>query len=303
MGSVLTEIEYDSINQEQLDQMLAPIKIWIEEDNITRPSTDIKLRDKLNPGFYSIDVNTTYGIHCRPEKINSDELFIFHNNKINELLSEIDLFWSKKDIYDKNKLIHKRGILLEGFPGTGKTSIISLLCQKIISKGGVIFNISSPKNLFYYVSFIRDFFRKIEPDTPIITIIEDIDTYTEVFPDLLNLLDGTNNINHNLIIATSNNTEQIDNTLLRPSRIDLIIEVDLPDENIRKEYLLNKNIPQDDIDYLVTNSQGFSLADMKELYICIYILDYSPEEAILKLKNEYVKKNYLNRENNNGSYL
>ena len=36
-----------------------------------------------------------------------------------------------------------------------------------------------------------------------------------------------------------------------------------------------------------------SLADLKEIYICVFLLDYSIEEAINKISDPYIKQNYL----------
>ena len=173
-------------------------------------------------------------------------------------------------IYNEKNLIHKRGILLEGYPGTGKTSIISLISNEIINKGGVVFKVSSPRNLLIYINFIQNYFRKIESDTPVITIIEDVDKYEGVEAELLDFLDGKSQINHHVVIATSNNTEQVSNTLLRPSRLDLCIEIPLPNKLTREEYFINKNVPNDLLNDLVKATDGMSLADLKEIFVKVY---------------------------------
>ena len=66
-----------------------------------------------------------------------------------------------------------------GYPGTGKSSYISLICEDLIKQGGVVFKISSPSQLSNYKDFIPNVFRKIQQETPIITILEDIDTYSD----------------------------------------------------------------------------------------------------------------------------
>jgi hypothetical protein len=52
-------------------------------------------------------------------------------------------------------------------------------------------------------------------------------------------------------------------------------------------------VPENDIEELVSKSNNFSLADLKELYICIYLLDYTIDEAINKISSPREKKNYL----------
>lgn len=275
--------------------------MWIVDGSIIRPSTEVTINRKLEPGMYVVDSNQQYGIHCRKSSFCSDELFILPNSGVNELIKEINMFWEKGVEYKKNHLIHKRGMLIEGGPGFGKSSLISLLSKEIINKGGVVFKVQSPQKLFYHIAFIKDFFRKIEPDTPIITIIEDINDYNDVYFDLLDFLDGKNNIEHHVVIATSNNTENIEDTLLRPSRIDLRVKVQLPSEEVRREYFLHKQVPEDKIEELVEKSKGFSIADIKELYICIFLLEYNIDSAVKKIKNDVKKVNYLSKKSNKES--
>lgn len=270
------------------------ISVWLKDKDIIKPSTNISLLQKIEPGIYTVDFSRDHGIYCKKMDIKSDELFVFSDSISEKLLKEINTFWEKSERYKQNNLVHKRGILLEGFPGTGKSSIISILCKEIISKGGVVFKINGIRNLDTYFEFIRYGFRKIQPETPVVTILEDLDQYEEVESELLDFLDGKTHLDHHVVIATTNNTELIPDTYLRPSRIDLKIEVPLPSEQTRREYFKFKNTPEDEIENLVKQSEDFSLADLKELYVCIYLLDYTVEEAVGKITAPKEKKNYLN---------
>jgi hypothetical protein len=286
-----TQTSLDENEEEQ--ENITTMSVWVKDKDIIRASTDISLMSSIDPGVYIVDFNRDQGLFCKKIDIKSDELFIFSDSITTDLLAEISLFWDKAELYKANKLIHKRGILLEGFPGTGKSSIISILSNEIIAKGGVVFKINGYRNLDNYIDFVRTSFRKIQPDTPVITILEDLDQYEDVEIELLDFLDGKTHLDHHVIIATTNNTEIIPDTFLRPSRIDLKIEIPLPAEKTRKEYFEHKNVPESDINLLVEKSDGFSLADLKELYICIYLLGYSIDDAIEKITLPKEKKNYL----------
>lgn len=272
--------------------------IWLKEDNFIRASSEVTVIDKFPPGLYSIELTRELGLVAKKLPSNSDDLFVFKDSLSLKLLKEISLFWSKKDAFKEHGLIHKRGILLEGYAGTGKSSIISLLSLSLQKQGGVIFKVTSPKNFSDYLNFIKYEFREIEKDIPIITIIEDIDKYDMVESELLDFLDGKYNINHHVVIATSNNTEDLPDSLLRPSRFDLRIEVPIPSAEIRREYLVMKKVDPAEIDYLVENTEGLTLADLKELYICIKLLDYSNDEAIQKVSSPREKTNYLSKRSN-----
>ncbi len=300
MGSLLEDIEsHFFVLQENAPVPLEEEKprptmsVWVKDKDIIRASTDISLMSAIEPGVYTVDFSREQGLFCKKIDVKSDELFIFSDSITSDLLEEITLFWSKADLYKANNLIHKRGILLEGFPGTGKSSIISILSNEIMKIGGVVFKVSGYRNLDNYIDFVRTGFRKIQPNTPIITILEDLDQYEDVEIELLDFLDGKTHLDHHVIIATTNNTEIIPDTFLRPSRIDLKIEIPLPCKETRREYFVHKNVPEKDIEILVEKSDQCSLADLKELYICIYLLDYTIDDALTKVKTPKVKKNYL----------
>ena len=271
----------------------AKVSVWMQDKDIVKASTNVTILKKINPGIYTVEFDKNIGLFCRSLDVKSDELFLFSDSITQKLLEEINLFWGKSDLYKENNLIHKRGILLEGFPGTGKSSLISILCTNIIKQGGVVFKVGGYRNLEDYISFIRNSFRKIQPDTPIITILEDLDQYEDAEEELLDFLDGKTHIDHHVVIATTNNTEVIPDTFLRPSRIDLKIEIPLPCDQTRREYFRHKGVPEKDLEELVSKSDQLSLADLKELYICIYLLDYTIEDAVLKINSPRAKKNYL----------
>lgn len=285
----MQEDEYDDI--ETTSDPL--VSVWIKDKDLVRASTDLTILQKIEPGVYTAEYHRDLGYFCKQLKSNSDELYTFSDSITQNLLDEINLFWDKKDLYKANNLLHKRGILLEGYPGTGKSSIISLLSSEIIKKEGVVFVIPNPGSLAIYIAFMRSGFRKIQPDTPIVTIIEDIDQYENVLLELLDFLDGKTNLEHHVIIATTNNTEDIPDTILRPSRIDLRVLIPYPSESTRREYFKHKNAPEELLELLVTKSNKCSLADLKELYICVFLLNYSIDDAVRKIICPKDKKNYL----------
>ena len=267
--------------------------IWIKENNIYRGSVNVSLHKNINPGIYRVDLSREYGYFCEKIDIKSDELFLFSDALSIKILEEIDLFWKSYPAFKEKNLVHKRGILLEGPAGTGKSSIVTMLASQVINNGGVVFKISDYRNFLDYTTFLHHSFRKIEPTTPIVTILEDIDQYDDIMQQLLDFLDGKNSIDYHVFIATTNNTEELEDNLLRPSRLDLIYTIDNPSEIHREEYFKFKNVPEEDLAHLVKHSDGCSLADLKEIYICKYLLDYSTEDAISKVKTPRKKVNYL----------
>ena len=285
--------------EEYYDDYVDNVSMWVKDKDYFIPSTDIKVLKTLPAGMYKVDNTKDRGLHCKSISFKSDSLYTFSDSKTELVLNEIRSFWDKEKLYADNKLIHKRGILFYGYPGTGKSSVLNIICSELIEKGGVVFKISSPRNLVDYIDFLRFGFNKIESGSRIITIIEDIDDYSEMETELLEFLDGQFNINHHLLLATSNDTTNIPDTVLRPSRIDLKVEIPYPSEKTREEFFRFKSVPEEDLEELVTETEDLSLADLKEIYICRYILDYTLEQAIDKVTEDLDKKDYTSVRNKN----
>lgn len=288
------ELGIDIELEDDVDQDQEKVSVWIKEKNLFIPSTDISLHSELPPGLYQVDFTNDRGLYAKPIDLKVDELYTFSDSITEDLLSEVSSFWKKADLYKRNKLIHKRGILLAGNAGVGKSSYINMLSKELINNGGVVFKIINIRGFQFYLDFIQHGFRKIQPDTPIITILEDIDKYLDIETELLDFLDGQFHLDHHVVLATSNNTEELPDTFLRPSRLDLLIEVPNPSETTRREYFEKKNVDPDLIDELVEKSNEFSFADLKELYICVFVLDFTIDDSVERIINKTtIKRNYL----------
>ena len=150
-------------------------KMWqVSADNSTYfPEIKVLQKEKMDPGLYTIEFNNQQGYYAVKADLNSDNLIMLNDSIIQEMVDEIKVFWTKNELFEKHGFVHKRGILLYGGPGNGKSSIISLMCQELEKTGGIAFRIDNAAELLDYRNFMHDFFRKIEPDTPVLLIIED----------------------------------------------------------------------------------------------------------------------------------
>lgn len=268
---------------------------WISTGEDYIPAVNLKCVDNIPAGMYACAfVDRDY--HLTPIPINSDELFIFSDSYQESILSEIKQFWDKKELYKKYNLCHKRGILLEGGPGTGKSSLITQVIQHIIELNGVVFTVRNASEFQFLPIVLKSIFRKIEPERPVITIIEDVDKIIENLGGdqiLLDFMDGKQSINNHLVILTSNNTSELSDALLRPSRIDLRYRLDNPNDNVRKEYFQYKGISDDQIDEYVRLTKNLSIADLKEVFIATVILNKSIDQVVKDIKNPLQKRDYL----------
>ena len=218
---------------------------------------------------------------------------------MNAILEEASRFWQRVDIYKQYNFVHKRGILLESSPGMGKTSIITLLVKELVEKHhGVVFIVNSIHDFTKVYDFLKSTFRRIQPDTPVITIIEDIDKLanTQISGEILDFLDGKASIEHHLVIMTSNDTSDLPDALLRPSRIDRKFCISTIPVEARKEFFMKKGVSDEDISKFVSNSKDLSLSEMKELFIGNYISGLPFEEVLDYIIAPYEKREYTSKE-------
>jgi hypothetical protein len=120
-----------------------PCTLWVQDKDYFIPDISIRIHDQLPSGVYRMEfVERDWKAH--KTNINTDELYAFSNNCTSTILEEVNTFWDKKDLYKQFKIAHKRGILLCGAPGCGKTSIIQLLVKQIVDEQhGLVFTASN----------------------------------------------------------------------------------------------------------------------------------------------------------------
>lgn len=283
-------------NDDDDDEESELYSTWIDKGGSYSPAVNLKIVDKMPSGVYKILwKNDDFCI--TPLKVNTDELYRFSEDFTESILIEAEKFWDKAETFKKYKLIHKRGILLAGSPGCGKTAIINLLIQQLITKDGLVFVINNAREFDLYIEALKSVVRTIEPNRPIITIIEDIDQLLESKgsrdAEILDLLDGKNSIEHHLVIMTSNNTSELSEALLRPSRIDLLMEIPEPNETIRREFYTKKRVPDNILDEMVRQTEGMTFAEMKEVFTGVVVLGKDIHSVVTQVSNPKETKDYL----------
>lgn len=122
----------------------------------------------------------------------------------------------------------KRGVLLEGPYGTGK-SLTARQTARVASQNGWTFiSVTSAKSLKYALSFAKMY-------QPCVIFAEDIDRLTstrnEGANDLINEIDGVVGKNDEIItVLTTNFADKIDKAMLRPGRLDAVISLRAPEK-------------------------------------------------------------------------
>ncbi len=258
--------------------------------------------EDLPPGHYKVDFDSHRGYFLRKKPIITEEMLKFPAGQFEEIIKDIKKFWDSKSLYQKYKYVYKRGILLYGPPGCGKTTLIQLLSDELIrNHKGVIISISKEIEVEYFEKFCSKI-KDIEKNTPIILVIEDIDgllgenkSYTTSV--LLNLLDGGLQLENLVTIATTNHPEDLEERVAnRPSRFDRRYEIGIPTDKVKQYYLKAKIKKEDikkykiDINEWVKKTKGYTISHLKEIILSVVVLGYSFKEALLRMNSMMEKK-------------
>ena len=248
---------------------------------------------KVPSGVYEIGWNGNLGTHTlKKQPFKTDELYHLPSPEITDILQDIESFWNRVDKYKQYNFVHKRGILMYGDPGCGKSGIIQLISQQLIKRDGIVINVKDEDDVDKFTSFIGTF-RKVEPNRPIVVILEDIDSIAGEnryqTARLLNILDGVKQIEGVVYIATTNYPEKLQERITnRPSRFDRRYKVEAPSEEIRRAYIQHKLNEEDvkdiDIDEWVKRTEGMSLSHLKEVVISVIVMGRTFEETMNNLE-------------------
>jgi hypothetical protein len=180
------------------------------------------------------------GFFFQRKEATFDELMRLPDSASEEIYQNIETFWTKESHFRSFGFLWKRGILLWGPAGSGKTSTLQLISQSIVDKGGLSVYVTHPAITAQGLSI----FRRIEPDRPCVVMLEDLDAMisTHGEHEVLALLDGELQIDNVVFIATTNYPERLDKRIVnRPSRFDIVKLIGMPNAEAREMYLGRKN--------------------------------------------------------------
>lgn len=278
-----------------VEEYSAGFEQWLVDGDKFIPIT--RTIPELPAGDYGIKYDRTYDKYVLVlRQPLSEELIHLPMKEFDEVLDDIKTFWSSRDAYDEYGYIYKRGILLYGPPGCGKSSLVMLMNKELINKyDGIVINVSTSDDIVVFDDIMKGV-REIEPDRPVITVIEDIDNFVnsergpnELVSKLLNILDGKMQYDNMVIIATTNYPELLEERISnRPTRFDLRREIGAPKMKAREFYLRSKlkqkDIKKIDMEEWLSKTQGFTIDHLKELVCLVFVHKHPFEKALAEVR-------------------
>ena len=187
------------------------------------------------------------------------------------------------EVFQQMDLNAAKGVLLYGPPGTGKTLLAKAVANEAQSN---FISIKGPELLNKFVGEsekgVREVFEKARSNAPTVVFFDEIDSIAgergqnrsdsgvgeRVVSQLLTELDGLEELEDVVVIATTNRPDLIDNALLRPGRLDRHVHVPVPDEEARRKifevHTRDKPLAEGvDLDDLAARTDGYVGADIE----------------------------------------
>ena len=235
--------------------------------------------DALPPDSYHVN-HDGYRVIYTPANVNEEPVQIAPDSLAASISAEIKQFISGREKYKQFNLPFKRGYLLFGEAGCGKSALIREIQRNFIKTGGLVILMGH-----YTVAGYNDI-RNAEPTRPVMIICEDVDSMRSISEEgLLEFLDGQTVLSDAIFIATTNKIGRIATRLTeRPSRIDRVLEILPPTEADRSFYLKNFNLDEKTKERFVKLSNNLTFAQLKEMVLLHSIFNVPIEEAARRMQ-------------------
>jgi transitional endoplasmic reticulum ATPase len=216
------------------------------------------------------------------------------------------------EVFQAMDMESAKGVLLYGPPGTGKTLLAKAVANQADSN---FISIKGPELLSKWVGEsekgVREVFEKARSNAPTVVFFDEIDSIAtergrgstdsgvseRVVSQLLTELDGLEELEDVVVIATTNRPDLIDSALLRPGRLDRHVHVPVPDEEARKKifevHTRDKPLADGvDLERLARKTEGYVGADIEA--VCREAAMTASREFVHSVKKEEVAESVGN---------
>ena len=236
---------------------------------------------------------------------------IYLPNK-NEIINDIELFYSNEKQYEAFGIPFKRNFLFSGPPGTGKSSLIFSLAS-YFEKDLAIMAIAPDMDDSSFMMSVSNM-----PENSIL-ILEDVDTLFNQrakahdnqsflsFSAILNVLDGIARKHGLITIMTTNFADRLDSALIRPGRIDKVIEFKnasddqikemfcrfIPSQSDKAEEFIKK-LKEMNLNISIAELQHFLFTHREDQNLLSHMNEIKESQEARKFQDEFDKKSINN---------
>jgi hypothetical protein len=207
-----------------------------------------------------------------------------------DLRRQVEGFFDLRHHYARLGIRHRRGLLLTGPPGNGKTTALRVIAS-VRPEPFFLLSVRATSDQFD----LDEAFDQALLDAPSVLCFEDVDSlFGDVCPlsHFLNRLDGLAPSEGILVVATTNHPEKLDAAITnRPSRFDRVYSFPNPAAAEREAYL--RSLFRDDFDPRLTGwTEGLSYAQIQEVRIsaCLEAIESSAERPSADMARRAVER-------------
>lgn len=264
------------------------IDLLEELDSFTHKQNCLKTAKIRNVNLYSAH----FEIVESDKKRDTWENFYYEQSVRDLFELEVFGFLANYPRYKKRNIV-RRGVLLHGEPGTGKTSLGRIICNYLYDHAVIwitpeliqTHGIESIKNIY---QFARDI-------APSAIILEDIDLFgdnRDVSSNslrlgcLMNVLDGVNSVEGSVTIAMTNSVDSIEAALKnRPGRFDRKVSIGVLSDHLREKMLTDRlaefDVEDGVFEFILDKTNKTTGAEVDEVIksINMYFLSMSEEDS------------------------
>jgi hypothetical protein len=225
--------------------------------------------DRMPVGLYRMAVMQNIGPAFLRQQNDTDSLVELPDSESSKVVDEIRAFKGLKEAFQAHGFLYKRGILLWGPPGSGKTCTLQMIVKMLMGEhGSIAVLVEHPQIAATCLQALR----RIEPERQIVALLEDMDSLCQQYEEsaFLALLDGESQVDNIIFVATTNYPERLDKRFVdRPSRFDTVRYIGMPSAEARSTYLKAKvpDLSELALHEYVKLSDGYSIAHLREFII------------------------------------
>lgn len=237
------------------------------------------LYDKVPAGRIDIGRNMmgfTYDL-VKPKATTDERLEYLPGSPAQVIVDDVRKFVAGRPKFAALGLGYKRGYLMHGPPGTGKTATVQMILDELIREHDAVVPHTSECSQLH----IEGLRQLVGPERLIVAVIEEIDENTE--RDTLSLLDGTKCTNV-VFLATTNYLDRLPPRIKkRPGRFDRVVDVaDYPEES-RRAYF-GSRVEKGQVEAYVKASRNLPISAWREVLVRVMLGGITPAAAGKELR-------------------